>query len=382
MKRLLNAVLLLFVVLLATCSTISTPSISATAQEQQQSTQTLRQLAQQRGIAIGAAMNMDAYNSDPRYGQVLGSQFDMVTPENVMKWNAVHPAPHTYTFAQADELVAFAQAHHMQIRGHNLVWYQALPSWLTSGTYTRAQLMAILKDHIFTVVSHFRKTVNIWDVVNEAVADDGSLRQSIWLKDIGPDYIDWAFRWAHEANPQAHLFYNDYGGEGLGVKSDAIYTLVKGMLQHGVPIYGVGLQMHTSIVSPPVMQQVIENMQRLAALGLKVQITEMDVKVQGDPRPMAQRLQAQAQVYRSMLTACLTVKACEAFVMWGFTDRYSWIPAATGHADAPLIFDTQYRPKPAYYALLQILKQTFNKKNQVYQFTCITSCVLRSIDNV
>jgi len=357
MRRALYAILFTSVLLLISCSTGVTVSKSATAQEQQTSTQTLRQLAQQRGIAIGAAMNMEAYSSDPTYGQVLSDQFDMVTPENVMKWNAVHPAPHTYTFAQADELVAFAQAHHMQVRGHNLVWYQALPSWLTNGHYTRTQLMAILKDHIFTVVSHFRNTVNIWDVVNEAVADDGSLRPSIWLKDIGPDYIDWAFRWAHEANPQAHLFYNDYGGEGLGVKSDAIYKLVKGLLQRGVPIYGVGLQMHTSIVSPPEEQQVIENMQRLAALGLKVQITEMDVKIQGDPRPMVQRLQAQAQVYRSMLSACLAVKACEAFVMWGFTDHYSWIYAVTGHADAPLIFDTHYRPKPAYYAIYQVLSE-------------------------
>src|SRR5205085_2625309 len=129
--------------------------------------------------------------------------------------------------------------------------------------------------------SHYRGRVNIWDVVNEALNDDGTLRNSLWLQVIGPDYIDWAFRWAHEANPQAQLYYNDYGGEGLGPKSDAIYNLVKGLLRRGVPINGVGLQMHVSIDDYPKPQDVLANMQRLAALGLKVQITEMDVEVQG-----------------------------------------------------------------------------------------------------
>ncbi len=225
------------------------------------------------------------------------------------------------------------------------------------GTFTRTQLMAILKDHIFTVVSHYRGQVNVWDVVNEAVNDVGGiLRDAIWYRDIGPDYIDWAFRWAHEANLQAHLFYNDYGAEGLGTKSNAIYALVKGMLQRGVPIYGVGLQMHTSLLNAPNEQDVITNMRRLAALGLKVQITEMDVAIQGDTHSMAQRLTLQAQIYSNMLHTCLVVKACEAFVMWGFTDRYTWIPIATGHPDAPLIFDTSYRPKPAYTAISQELK--------------------------
>jgi len=213
-----------------------------------------------------------------------------------------------------------------------------------------------MKDHIFTVVSHYRGQVNMWDVVNEAIGNDGKMRDTLWYRDIGPDYLDWAFRWAHEANPQAHLFYNDYGAEGLNLKSDAVYSLVKGMLQRGVPIYGVGLQMHTSILNAPVKQDVIANMNRLAALGLKVQITEMDVQIQGDTRPMAQRLTAQAKVYSDMLHVCLVVKTCESFVMWGFTDRYTWIPSATGHPDAPLIFDTNYRPKPAYTSMIQELR--------------------------
>jgi len=317
---------------------------------------TLRALAQAHHILLGAAVSMDALQHDAAYARTLAHEFDVVTPENVMKFDALHPEKDTYTFAQADALVAFARAHDMQIRGHNLVWHRALPAWIEKGSFTRDQLLAIMKEHIFTVVAHCRGQVNIWDVVNEAVGDDGKMRNTLWYREIGPDYLDWAFRWAHEANPQAHLFYNDYAAEGLNPKSNAIYTLVKSMLQRGIPLYGVGLQMHTSILNAPVEQDVIANMQRLAALGLKVQITEMDVQIQGATRPMAQRLAVQAQTYHDMLNVCLVVKACEAFVMWGFTDRYTWVTSATGHPDAPLIFDTSYHAKPAYAALLQELR--------------------------
>ena len=349
MKQKLSALLILC--FLVACGTVPTTEAVVRVPP------TLRTLAQTHHILLGTAVNVYALQHDPTYSNTLAREFDVVTPENVMKFDATEPEKNTYTFTEADALVAFAQAHEMQIRGHNLVWHEALPAWIAKGTFTRKQLLSILKDHIFTVVGHYRGQVNMWDVVNEAVTDDGKMRASLWYRDIGPDYLDWAFRWAHEANPQAHLFYNDYGAEGLNRKSDAIYALVKGMLQRGIPIYGVGLQMHTSILNAPGEQDVISNMQRLSALGLKVQITEMDVQIQGDTRSMAQRLTVQAQTYYNMLHVCLVVKTCEAFVMWGFTDRYTWIPAVTKHPDAPLIFDTSYRPKPAYTAMLGELKR-------------------------
>lgn len=294
-------------------------------------------------------------SNEPLYSPTLAREFNMVTPEVSMKFSETEPQRDVYTFAEADSIVAFAQAHQMQVRGHNLAWYTDLPAWLTTGTFTRDQLITILRDHIITEVTRYRGQVNIWDVVNEAMGDNGVLRDSVWLRGIGPQYIDMAFRWAHQANPQARLFYNDYGGEGLGRKSDAIYTLLKGMLQRGVPIDGVGLQMHISLDRYPNPQDVLTNMQRLTTLGLEVQITEMDVKTQDDARPLPAKLTAQAQLYAEMLHTCLTVPRCTAFVMWGFTDAHSWIPAATGHPDYPLIFDAQYRPKPAYFALQQVL---------------------------
>jgi endo-1,4-beta-xylanase len=326
------------------------------------SSPTLRSLAQAHGIYIGTTVSIGALQKEERYQNILASEFNMVTPEVSMKFDATEPQQDHYTFGEGDFLVAFAKAHNMQVHGHNLVWYLALPAWLTSRHFSRNQLMSILHDHILHLVSHYRGQVNIWDVVNEAINDDGTLRDTIWSRGIGPDYLDLAFRWAHEANPEARLFYNDYGGEGLNQKSNAIYTRVKGMIQRDVPINGVGLQMHISIDGYPYPQDVLANMKRLAALGLEVQITEMDVKIQGDPRPMQLKLVVEAQIYRNMLITCLAVKQCTAFVMWGFTDRHSWIPGATGHPDAPLIFDVAYHPKPAFYALVNALNmQSFKR---------------------
>ena len=318
---------------------------------------TLRSLAQARDFYIGTTVSVGALQKEQQYRDILATEFNMVTPEVSMKFDATEPERGHYDFTEGDILVAFAKTHNMQVRGHNLVWYMALPAWLTTGHFTRDELMSILHNHIFAEVSHYRGVVNIWDVVNEAINNDGSLRDSIWSRGIGSDYLDLAFRWAHEADPQARLFYNDYGGEGLGQKSNAIYNLVAGMIKRGVPINGVGLQMHVSVDGYPPPQDVLANMKRLAALGLEVQITEMDVRIQDDQRPMQVRLAAEAQIYRAMLSTCLAVEQCTAFVMWGFTDRHSWIPGATGHPDAPLIFDAVYRPKPAFFALLNVLNQ-------------------------
>jgi endo-1,4-beta-xylanase len=315
----------------------------------------LRSLAQAHGIDIGTTVNVGALQKEILYKNILASEFNMVTPDVSMKFNAIEPERSHYPFDEGDTLVAFAKAHNMQVRGHNLVWCTALPSWLTTGHFSRSELIAILREHILTEVSHYRGQVNIWDVVNEAINNDGKLRDSIWSRGIGPDYLDMAFLWAHEANPEARLFYNDDGGEGLSQKSNAIYNLLKGMIQRSVPINGVGLETHVSVDRYPQPLDVLPNMDRLVALGLEVQITEMDVKIQDDPRPMQARLDAEAQIYRDMLSTCLAVKQCTAFVMWGFTDRHSWIPDATGHPDAPLIFDAAYHPKPAFFALVDVL---------------------------
>jgi endo-1,4-beta-xylanase len=323
-----------------------------------QDTSTLRTLASSRGVLIGTAVDTTALMQDSEYASVLGREFSVVTPENVMKFNALEPAPNVYDFKQSDELVAFAQAHAMQVHGHTFVWYRALPDWISQGSFTKAQLSAILHNFITTVMQHYKGEISMWDIANEVLDDNGAFRPSIWYNTLGPDFLDQAFRWAHEADPQVQLFYNDYGTEAQGVKSDALYALVKGMLARGVPIDGVGFQMHIGLNTTLSEAAVSANLQRFADLGLKVQISEMDVMVQGNNLPPQTKLQAQAELYQDMLSACLSVSACVAFTMWGFTDRYTWIPAATGHPDQPLIFDVNYNPKPAYTALFQALKRT------------------------
>lgn len=324
----------------------------------QPTSSTLRSLAQKRGIGIGAAVAIQPLQNDSTYQAVLAREFNMVTPENVMKFKPIHPERDRYNFSDADALVAFAKANQMQVRGHTLVWYQQLSDWLTQRTWTSEEMMTILRQHIDTVVSHYRGQLVAWDVVNEAIADNASQRDTFWLQGIGPKYIEMAFRWAHEADPQARLFYNDYGGEALGKKSDAIYSLVKDLRQRDVPIHGVGLQMHVSITNPPKPEDVAANIKRLNELGLEVQITEMDVRIHDGKGTTKEKLAAQAKVYRDMLRTCLNASKCTAFLTWGLTDRHSWIPKYFGHPDSPLIFDESYRPKLAYKALVEELKHS------------------------
>jgi endo-1,4-beta-xylanase len=182
----------------------------------------------------------------------------------------------------------------------------------------------------------------------------------VWWRVIGPEYIDMAFRWAHEVDPDALLFYNDYGAEGLNGKSDAVYELVQGLLDRGVPIHGVGLQAHLVLSGQSNFDNVRANIQRLGDLGLQVHITELDIRIadasSGD-EPGQAELERQAQMYGELLDVCLSEPSCTAFVLWGFTDRHSWIPWFRPGWGSALIFDESYRPKPAYDAMRQVLAE-------------------------
>jgi endo-1,4-beta-xylanase len=313
----------------------------------------LRSLARDRGIQIGTAVAAGTLRTDKRYAETLAQEFNSITPENAMKMGPLRPSRERYDFAAADAIVDFAQDHNMQVRGHALVWHQQLPSWLTEGTWARDELIEILREHIMTVVGRYRGRVAAWDVVNEAVANDCRLGDTFWMQGIGPEYIDMAFRWAHEADPDALLFYNDYGCEGLEPKSDAVYELAGDLLERQVPIHGVGLQMHIRVGQPHRPENVLANMERLGELGLEVHITEIDVSIYGDPSESM--LDQQAKIYRDMMDACLSAPSCGAFVLWGFTDRHSWIPSHFPGWGSALILDESYQPKLAYAALGDVL---------------------------
>jgi GH35 family endo-1,4-beta-xylanase len=282
------------------------------------------------------------------YEATASSEFNILTPENQLKFGAVEPQQNTFSFAAGDMHVQFAQAHGMQIHGHNLVWHSQLPSWLTSKTWTAALLTGVMNNHIDNVVGHYKGKIAIWDVVNEGLNDDGTLRASIWETTIGSQYIALAFQRAHAADPNAILVYNDFNLETVNAKSNALFNLVSGFKQQGIPINAIGLQMHLTSGGIDI-SSLTANMQRFAQLGLQIYITEMDVRY---PTPIsAANLQAQATIYQNVLNACLQQPACKGLQTWGFTDKYSWIPSTfAGQGDA-LEFDANYAAKPAYFAL-------------------------------
>lgn len=317
------------------------------------SDQSLGALAARAGIRFGTAVDSDALAAEPRYEKLVGSQFTSVSPENVMKWDAVEPTRGTFDYAQADALVAYARAHGQLVRGHTLVWHNQLPSWLTAGDFTPDQLRDILHQHITDEVSHFKGKIWQWDVVNEAFNDDGTYRDDIWLQKLGPGYIADAFRWAHQADPKAELFINDYNVEGVNAKSTALYDLVVDLREQGVPVQGVGIQGHLD-TQYPAPHDIADNMARFDRIGVRTAITEADVRM---PLPAdATEVEAQNSAYQTLLEGCLLTAHCTDFTVWGFTDAHSWVPGVfTGEGQATL-YDEDYQPKSAVTALSQDLR--------------------------
>jgi endo-1,4-beta-xylanase len=330
------------------------------------SAQSLRQAADRDGLLVGTAVRPSQL-SETAYASTLAREYNMVEPEDAMKWFVLRPDRATFDFRQSDEVVRFAQAHQMKVRGHCLVWGRYNPDWLTQGHFTTQQLSRLLHKHIAQVMKHYKGQVFAWDVVNEALDENGKVRDSLWynqpgigLTGKGTDYIEQVFRWAHKADPQALLFYNEAEGEGRNRKSDAIYSMVKEFKSRGVPIDGVGLQLHVPTIDadiPAIIAEIFSNIARLTALGLQVHITELDVSLPvANGLPRAEDLTLQAEVYRGIVRACLNSAGCTAIQTWGFTDKYSWIGSHShGARGQALPFDRTYQPKSAYRAVLEEL---------------------------
>jgi endo-1,4-beta-xylanase len=307
------------------------------------------------------------------YAQVLRTEFSQLEPENEMKFGLIHPRPdsdpHPYNFKGADELVAFAEAHHMLVRGHTLVWHRQVPSWLTARAQPPSQLAPkelaeILHKHIQTVVSHYAGKVYGWDVVNEAFNEDGTMRETIWydLPGVGyagqgTKYIEQALRWARAADRHAKLFYNDYDSEPVNPKSDSIYAMAVDFKKRGVPLDGIGFQVHVDLAfdNPTTLASFRKNLKRFAALALQIQFTEVDIRLH-DSTPAS--LQAQAHLYSEITKVCLELSACKAIQTWGFTDKHSWIPGWYPGMGWALLWDADYKKKPSYTAIIDALSTT------------------------
>ncbi|MDF3065193.1 MAG: cex [Polyangiaceae bacterium] len=302
---------------------------------------------------IGVALT-NRHLDEPEFA-AAALQFNYVTPEDEMKWDVTEPQQGTFTFAEGDAIVEFAEANGMKVKGHTLVWHNQLPSWLDA--LNEAQLRAALKAHIEGVMAHYAGRVIAWDVVNEAFDDDGSLRSSIWSQKLGQSFIEDAFRFARAADPNVKLYYNDYDIESAYAKADSVYEMVKDFKQRGVPIDGVGMQMHTRTTDedPPVPELIV-NLDRLLALGVEVVLSEMDVRYCADGTDEKQKKR-----FHDIVAACVARSGCGAITIWGITDRYSFLNDRTDLQCAgslpprPLLWNDDYQKKPSFDGVMDAL---------------------------
>jgi endo-1,4-beta-xylanase len=345
---------------------------------------TLRAAAAARGRDIGVGLIQRPLRWDQQVRDAAAREFNLLSSVDAFVFRTMHPARDQYRFCGADQAVAFAEANKMRVHAGSGVLWGLNPEWLTAGHFSRADLIDILHEHIRTVVGRYRGRVQLWNIVNEVHEFNNTGRiatgdQQIWMRVIGPEYIDMAFRWAHEADPDAVLLFNSAGDEGTGCalhcgagnpsgsrnrKADALYDFVKSMRQRGVPIHGVGMQTHWGALpgyptSDP--KTVGAQMKRLGDLGLDVYITEMDVTIQKPVTPA--KLADQAKTYGGMVRTCLAAPNCKAVIVFG-TDDGNWSEPPSlaragsplqGQLTAPLLFDAAFRPKAAYEAIAAAL---------------------------
>ena len=358
-----------FAVLLSVSAVFSTPQKQLTLKD-----------AFADDFMIGAALNRrQIFEEDARGAEIVRTHFNSITPENALKWALVHPEPDRYDFTAPDRLVEFGQKHGMFIVGHTLVWHNQTPRWVFENEkkqpLDRDALLKRLREHIFTVVGRYKGRIKGWDVVNEALNQDGSMRQSPWFKIIGEDYLVKAFQFAREADPTAELYYNDYDLE-LPLKRAGAVELVKKLKAAGVSISGVGLQNHNLMDWPSAADE-SATIAAFANLGLKVHITELDVDVlprttkpgadyavnvtvtpqlnpyvDGLPDTMqtalARRYAELFEVYRKHRDVI------ERVTFWGVADGDSWLNnwPMRGRTNYPLLFDRLSKPKPAFAAVI------------------------------
>ncbi|PYP78401.1 MAG: 1,4-beta-xylanase [Gemmatimonadetes bacterium] len=334
---------------------------------------------------IGTALAPQQFGErDTASVSLITRQFNATTPENVLKWEQVHPQPDRYEFGPSDAYVSFGERHGMFVVGHTLVWHSQTPRWLFENAQgqplSRDELLARMKEHIATVVGRYKGRIRGWDVVNEALNEDGTLRQSPWLRIIGPDYIAKAFQFAHEADPAAELYYNDYNLD-YPAKRDGVVRLVRSLQAAGVPIHAVGSQEHLKLTTPSIAL-VDSSIRIIAATGVKVNVTELDidllppvtrtatadVSVRAGPAPQLDPYrsglpdsvqQALARRYEDLFRVYLAHKdVIDRVTFWGVADRDSWLNGwpVRGRTSYPLLFDRENKPKLAYQRVMALAR--------------------------
>ncbi|MEN2983857.1 MAG: endo-1,4-beta-xylanase [Dictyoglomaceae bacterium] len=314
---------------------------------------------------IGAAVNPTTINT---HKDLLEKHFNSITPENQMKWEIIHPSPDVYNFSEADKIVEFALKNNMKIRGHTLLWHQQVPSWVfkdeKGNLVSKEVLLKRLEEHIKRVVGYYKGKVYAWDVVNEAISDNPSefLRDAPWYKIGGEEIIEKAFVWAHEADPNALLFYNDYNLEEP-TKRNKAYELVKRLKEKKIPIHGVGIQGHWTL-SWPTPSMLEESIKKFQSLGVQVQITEFDISIYYDRNenanftdPPLDRIERQAEIYKNAFEVLRRYKnVITGVTFWGVADDATWLDywPVRGRKDHPLLFDVKHNPKKAFWEIVNL----------------------------
>ncbi|KAL7411397.1 endo-1,4-beta-xylanase [Mrakia frigida] len=311
----------------------------------------LRELAASKGKYFGTATLVSEFQNDATY-RTVGGNFGVITPGNELKWDATESSQGVFTFTNADAVYTYATSIGAKVRGHTLVWYSQLPQWVKNIS-DKTTLTAVLTKHINTVVGRYKGKTMHWDVVNEAFNEDGTHRTSVFHTVLGTGYIATALKLAAAADPSAKLYINDYNVEGVNAKSNALLALCKSLLAAGVPLHGVGFQSHFTLGQVGTGADLATNMARFTALGLDVAITELDIRL-ALPATTAS-LAAQANDYKIVTAACVKNAKCVGITVWDFTDKYSWIPSVFPGYGAALLWDANYKQKPAYASVVAAL---------------------------
>lgn len=322
----------------------------------------LREIASARGLRFGAVLDTgiaptgtyyNPFERDSKNREFLKNEFNHVVPGSSFLMDRIAVAEGVYDFREADAVVDFALKNGQSVTWGHLVWHHFVPDWLRNKNPSRAEVENFLRDYISKVMNRYRGKIKYWIVVNEAFSDsDGYRNDSFWYQKMGADYIEFAFRVANSINPDAVLIYNDYDMDEIGRKADFGFDVLKQLKSRGVPIDAVGLQGHLKINQPLALNSLIENMERFASLGLEVHLSEVDVAL---PRPIkAEDFDIQAQFYRNTLKACLQVKACKVYAIFGTIDKYWWYQM-NGYSHGAILND-DYSPKPAFKAIQGLMR--------------------------
>lgn len=335
-----------------------------------------------KDFAIGTALNnRQVAERDTAAARLVPQQFDAATPENMMKAALLHPEWNRYTFEEADKLVAYAQKHHIKVNAHTLIWHSQLPAFMRHMN-SADSVRQFMHDHITTVAGRYDGQVYSWDVVNEALNEDGTMRKSVFQQKLGDDFVVEAFRLAQQAAPHTHLYYNDYNIEQPAKRAGAI-ALIKKIQAAGVRIDGVGIQGHWSIENLP-LREIEKSIQEFGELGIEVMFTELDLSVLPNPRGIVGADVSQSATYndkinpyRNGLPDSMQTKLADSYeslfklflqyknkvsrvTFWGVDDGQSWLNdfPVRGRTNYPLLFDRKFQPKPAFYRVIDIKKQT------------------------